>query len=75
MTYKLINLLTDCHSLTYSLDQIINSAMYVVVLSEPMTSPLSVFFLFKHILLPKFALREKKTHREGSLRNNVELKN
>ena len=43
-----------------------------------MTSPLSIrpsvrnptmlmrpcLFLFKHILLPKFALREKKTHRE-----------
>ena len=39
----------------------------------------SLFFclLFKHILLTKFVLRvTKKTHREGTLRNNIEqLKN
>ena len=35
----------------------------------------SFFLLFKHILLSKFAPREKKTHREGSLRNNIKLKN
>ena len=42
------------------------------------TADISFFllFLFKRISLTKVALRvTKKTHREGSLRNNIELEN
>ena len=30
-------------------------------------------YVCMYVSLSKFALREKKTHREGSLRNNIEL--